>query len=263
MPHHTKPTSYGSLSMRTAAGKTPSQIVALILIGLFAAVGCVHTKANPPPRQNPPPTALRPNPIFSTPMPDPGPRPVSQNPTGSLWAQGNGRSLFKDIKATKVGDLITITVSEESKASKSATTKTSRDKSLSAQADFAGVSGGSSAKVGNFSFGPLEGTFKNGFNGQGATSKEDSMAAYMTATVTDIAPNGNLIIRGTRWTQVNNEMQQIVLEGVVRPTDVTRNNTVLSQNVAEAKIFFVGKGPVTQHQKPGWALRLFDMISPF
>lgn len=196
-------------------------------------------------------------------MPEAGPKPVSQNPTGSLWPQGNGSSLFKDIKAHKVGDLLTITVSEQSKASKTSTTQTSRDKKYAAQADFAGVSGQTGPKVGTFSFGPLDATFKSGFNGQGATSKEDSMTAYMTATVVDIAPNGNLLIRGTRWTQVNNEMQQIVVEGVVRPTDITRNNTVLSQNVAEAKIFFVGKGPVTQHQKPGWALQLFDLVSPF
>jgi len=261
MSHQTDGTTFVSLLAKTHSGKVASRVTLLVLLGLFGVAACVHTKANPLPP--PPPLALKPNPIFSTPMPDPGPRPVSQNPTGSLWAQGNGRSLFKDIKANKVGDLLTITVSEESKASKTATTQTSRDKSLSAQADFAGVAGGGSTKVGDFSFGPLEGKFKNGFNGQGATSKEDSMSAYMTATVMDIAPNGNLMIRGTRWTQVNNEMQQIVLEGVVRPTDVTRNNTVLSQNVAEAKIFFVGKGPVTQHQKPGWAMRLFDMISPF
>jgi flagellar L-ring protein precursor FlgH len=100
----------------------------------------------------------------------------------------------------------------------------------------------------------------------GLTAQDQNQSVRITtvtATVVDVSPGGNLVIRGTRWTQVNNEMQQIVLEGVVRPTDVTRNNTVLSQNVGEAKIFFVGKGPLTQHQKPGWALQLFDLISPF
>lgn len=234
-----------------------------LLLGLIAVTflsACIHTRTNPPAVATP--VALKPNPLFATPMPAPGPKPFAANPTGSLWPQGNG-SLFKDVKATKIGDLLTITVSEESKASKSASTQTSRDKSLSGQLDFAGVSGGGGAKVGDFSMGPLEGKFKNGFNGTGATSKEDSMTAYMTATVVDIAPNGNLLIRGSRWTQVNNEMQQIVLEGVVRPADITRHNTVLSQNVAEAKISFIGKGPVTQHQRPGWAVRLFDLISPF
>ena len=78
------------------------------------------------------------------------------------------------------------------------------------------------------------------------------MTAYMTATVIDVLPSGNLLIRGSRWTKVNDELQQIVLEGVVRPVDISTNNTVLSQNVAEAKIYLLGKGPVTQYQKPGW-----------
>ncbi|NLI81092.1 MAG: flagellar basal body L-ring protein FlgH [Deltaproteobacteria bacterium] len=244
-------------SLRRAAWSLLPGLACIILLP-----SCIHTRTNPPPSVAAAPVQVKPNPLFTTPMPPPGPRPIAQSPNGSLWPQGNV-SLFKDIKASKIGDLITITVSEESKASKSATTQTSRDKTLSAQMDFAGVAGGGSTKVGDFSMGPLEGKFKNGFNGTGATSKEDSMTAYMTATVVDVAPNGNLIIRGSRWTQVNNEMQQIVLEGVVRPTDVTRHNTVLSQNVAEARISFVGKGPLTQHQKPGWAMRLIDLISPF
>ena len=99
--------------------------------------------------------------------------------------------------------------------------------------------------------------------GDGATSQTDSMTAYMTATVVDILPSGNFLIRGSRWTKVNDELQQIVLEGVIRPADINSNNTVLSQNVAEAKIFLLGKGPVTQYQKPGWLGQLWDFVSPF
>ncbi|MFZ0946280.1 MAG: flagellar basal body L-ring protein FlgH, partial [Syntrophobacteraceae bacterium] len=64
-------------------------------------------------------------------------------------------------------------------------------------------------------------------------------------------------------TKVNDDLQQIVLEGVVRPADINTNNTVLSQNVAEAKIYMLGKGPVTQYSKPGWLGQVFDFISPF
>ncbi len=187
-----------------------------------------------------------------------------QLPSGSLWNQSN-QSLFQDIKARRIGDILTITVSEESTASKEATTQANRGKSFDGSFNFSGAGAGSqvNAPVGAASFGPYSGSFNSTFTGKGATSRADSMSAYMTVTVVGTLPNGNLVIRGSRWTKVNDEMQQIVLEGVVRPMDVTRNNTVLSQNIAEAKIFLVGKGPVSQHQKPGWLLQLLDLVSPF
>lgn len=205
----------------------------------------------------PPPVAPLPPPSLAN-----GPRPVQDTPGGSLWTEASG-SLFKDIKANKVGDILTITVSEESKASKEAQTDTSRAKDLSYAAKFSGMTTGSNKLVPSVDAGTLTGNFSNKTAGQGSTSKTDSMTAYMTATVVDVLPNGNLIIRGSRWTKVNNEMQQIILEGVVRPNDITRSNTVLSQNIADAKIFFEGKGPLTQHQKPGWLMQLFDKVTPF
>jgi flagellar L-ring protein precursor FlgH len=188
---------------------------------------------------------------------------VREVPSGSLW-NDNSSSLYQDIKAKKVGDIVTITVSEESKGTKEATTNTGKDKSLQGQLSFSGVTApGMTSPVGAFSFGPYQGSFKNDFAGKGTTSRTDSISAYMTATVVDVMPNGNLVIRGSRWTKVNDEMQQTVLEGVVRPSDITRNNTVLSQNIADAKIFLVGKGPVSSHQKPGWLGQVIDAILPF
>jgi flagellar L-ring protein FlgH len=108
-----------------------------------------------------------------------------------------------------------------------------------------------------------KGKFDSNFNGSGVTSKSDSMSAYMTATVVEVLPNDNLVIRGSRWTKVNDELQQIVLEGVIRPMDVSRNNEVLSQKISDAKIFFVGKGPVSDKTQPGWFGKLFDVINPF
>lgn len=191
------------------------------------------------------------------------PVPPPPLPTGSLWSAESG-SLYKDIKASEIGDIVTITVVEESKGSKTAATSASRNQDIQGLLKFDGVTAGSSTTpVGNFSVGPYQGQFSKKFNGSGSTSRADSMSAYMTATVIDKLPNGNLVIRGSRWTKVNNDLQQIVLEGVVRPTDITHNNTILSQNIAEAKIFLVGKGPLAKHQKPGWLGQLLDFISPF
>ena len=204
-------------------------------------------------------------PQTAVPMPAAGPPPVSQIPNGSLYTEGKS-SLFQDVKARQIGDVVTITVSESSAASKAATTSTSKTKAFSGNFTFGGAGlnpSGIANPKGQSAMGPYSGTFANTYKGDASTSKTDSMTAYMTATVVDILPNGNMIIRGTRWTSVNNEMQQIVLEGIIRPNDVTATNTIQSQQIADAKIFFVGKGPVSQSQKPGWAAQFLDIISPF
>jgi flagellar L-ring protein precursor FlgH len=198
------------------------------------------------------------------PMPEAGPQPATLASTGAIWNPASG-SLFADVRAAKIGDVVTITVSETSAASKASATSAQKAKTFTGSFSFAGLglgSGGNNTK-GAFSFGPYNGSTNSTFAGTGATSQNDSMTAYMTATVTDVLPNGNLVIRGSRWTKVNDELQQIVLEGVVRPADISRDNTVLSQNVAEAKIFLLGKGPVAQQQKPGWLQQIFDAVSPF
>ncbi len=198
------------------------------------------------------------------PLPEAGPQPASLAPAGSLWAPSSG-SLFADLKATKVGDIVTITVSETSTGSKASATTNSKAQNFNGSLTFGGVGMGAgvSKPTGGFAFGPYNGSFNKNFTGSGATSQTDSLTAYMTATVVDVLPSGNFLIRGSRWTKVNDELQQIVLEGVIRPADINSNNTVLSQNVAEAKIYMIGKGPVTQYQKPGWLGQLWDFISPF
>ncbi len=183
-------------------------------------------------------------------------------PSGSLWSRRDD-SPFQDIKARKVGDIVTIMVSEQSKASKSASTKTSRGKAFSGEANFLGLSTPTKTILRPLNPTEYEFSFDNTFKGDGSTSKADTMSAYMTATVVQILPNGNLVIRGSRWTKVNDELQEIVLEGIIRPMDISRDNTILSQNIADAKIFFVGKGPVSRHQKPGFLGQLIDLVIPF
>jgi flagellar L-ring protein precursor FlgH len=170
--------------------------------------------------------------------------------------------MFEDLKAKRVGDTVTITVSEQSDASKEAKTTTGRAKDNSADISFAGLTAGSTNVLGAMKTG-YTGKFDNNFKGTGVTTKTDKMTAYMSATVIDVLPNGNLLIRGSRWTKVNDELQQMVLEGVVRPVDISSRNEILSQRIADAKIFIVGKGPVSTQQKPGWLGQLFDIINPF
>ncbi len=223
--------------------------------------GCATPPAPAPSVMTPPP----PPPMTQAQMAAPRPGDIREAATGSIWTERSG-SLFEDHRARKVGDILTITVVEESKGTKEASTKANKDKSLEGSFKFGGASAGASgtsSPVGAFSFGPYQGQFKNDFAGKGSTSRADSMSAYMTATVVDVLPNGNLLIRGSRWTKVNDEMQQTILEGIVRPIDISRNNTIQSQHIAEAKIFLVGKGPVSKHQKPGWLSQFIDAVNPF
>ncbi len=245
-----------------AIGNTAAiRFVSAALLVLILS-GCAAMQPNKAPAS----PLTPPKPVLSPvlPLPEAGPQPASLAPTGSLWAPSSG-SLFADLKASKVGDIVTITVSETSAASKASATTNSKAQNFTGSFTFGGVGVGSNVSnpSGGLSFGPYNGAFNKTFAGSGATSQTDSMTAYMTATVVDVLPSGNFLIRGSRWTMVNDELQQIVLEGVIRPADINSNNTVLSQNVAEAKIFLLGKGPVTQYQKPGWLGQVWDFISPF
>ncbi len=235
-------------------------LICFSLVVLSVLSACSSTGKPPAPN---PSVAAQPCPTSGPPAPAAHVAAIAPQPTGSVWTPRNG-TLFQDIKARDIGDIITITVVEQSTGSKTAATNTSRNSDLQGSFKFDGVStGATGSPVGAFSFGPYQAQFSNKFNGAGTTTRTDDMSAYMTATVVDRLPNGNLVIRGSRWTKVNNDMQQIVLEGVVRPTDITRENTVLSQNIAEAKIFLVGKGPLAKQQKPGWFGQIVDFISPF
>jgi flagellar L-ring protein precursor FlgH len=85
----------------------------------------------------------------------------------------------------------------------------------------------------------------------------------MSAIVTQVLPNGNLVIEGKRLVRVNNEEQVMILSGVIRPRDVAADNSILSTLVADAKIFYSGEGVIADKQRPGWLSRGLDKFSPF
>lgn len=233
-----------------------------VAVLLLLVSGCASMGAQKGPNPSITPPTLMSNP---QPLPAAGAPPASLAPTGSLWRPGDS-SLFADVKAHSVGDLVTITVSETSTGSNTAATSASKASTSQGSIAFSGVGIGASGVAnpkGSFSLGPYNTSFSRTFAGTGSTTRADSVTAYMTATVVAVLPNGNLVIRGTRWTKVNDELQQIVLEGVIRPVDISDSNTILSQDVAEAKIFMLGKGPVSQYQKPGWLEQIWNVISPF
>ena len=222
--------------------------VSLIFV---VGVGCVQT---PKPARTPQELAREYAPI-------PSPR---QPEEGSLWAEGTSLNPYSDVKASRVGDIVTISVVESAQASKNATTKSARDSSL--EANWTGVF---ETLAKNFTVGgaalPNSNTinFANAFDGQGQTTRSSSMTAYLTARVLQVFPNGQMVVRGAREVQVNNETQYIFVQGVIRPEDISSNNIILSTYIADARIELTGYGSVSDTQQPGWMTRALNWVWPF
>ncbi len=182
---------------------------------------------------------------------------------GSLWEPDNGRAfMFEDRRASRIGDIVIVQIVEQHSGSKSANTKSDRSTSF-----------GASAGGGFFDLTDLLGDFRNLFNaevsssnefeGDGSTSREDSLTGTIAAQVVEVFPNGDLRIKGKRQVKVNSETQTMMIKGIVRRIDLDTQNTVLSSAVANADISYTGLGAVDDVQTPGWAVRAFNWITPF
>jgi len=185
---------------------------------------------------------------------------------GSLWQDsGPLGDLFIDPKARHVGDIVTIKVAESSKASNQADTNTGRSSSISAGIEnFFNLEKDYPSSHSFFNpFGKVTADFKSAFDGKGSTTRSGDLSAYITARVTEVFPNGNLRIKGSKEVTVNNERQFITLSGIVRPRDITPNNVVLSTYVCDASIAYSGMGVIDERQRPGWMTRMMNTVWPF
>ena len=191
--------------------------------------------------------------------------PPATRTEGSLFSDDLRPDLFTDLRAQNVGDIVTINVVESSKASKQAKTKLGREST---------IGGGVQALLGFESEIPgqastptadglVKGAFTSELNGSGKTTRTESMTAQISARVLKILPNGNLVIRGSREITVNYEKQYIVIQGVIRPQDISPDNTILSNYIADARIDYTGKGDISRQQRQGWLARGINYIWPF
>jgi len=181
---------------------------------------------------------------------------------GSLWQEGNGRAfMFEDLRASRVGDIVTVKIEEQHSGSKTASTQADREST------YDGSFGGSLFGLGSFASPLVDGVEVNAstaseFDGTGSTSREDTLTGTIAARVIEVLQNGDLRIRGRREVTVNSERQTMVLSGIVRPVDVDTSNTVLSSAIANAIITYTGLGVVDDVQRPGWMVRILDWILP-
>lgn len=177
----------------------------------------------------------------------------------SLWAAAD-RSMFADRKAARAGDIVTVVVAESAASSNSQSKKSSRESALEDAVSRFVFSPGLSQRGEMPSMGL---TGKANTSGGGEVSNNQSLSSRAAVLVTDVMPNGNLVIQGVRVVTFSGETQYVVLHGLVRPDDISPANTVLSSNVADAKIEVVFDGALSDAQKRGWLSKVYETLRPF
>jgi flagellar L-ring protein precursor FlgH len=185
-----------------------------------------------------------------------------QTSGGSLYTPaGINSSLFSDLKARHVNDLITIRVVESTTAQSSANAQTNRTSTtdLSVPNFFGLENHNPSIPFGRLVTANTDMKFK----GDGSTQRTGNVLALMSGRVTDVLPNGNMVIEAVKEVKVNNERQVLRLFGVVRPIDVAPNNVVLSGAVANMLLQIDGKGVLSDNLKQGWLFHLLTKVWPF
>lgn len=168
-------------------------------------------------------------------------------------------SLTSDRRASRVNDLITVRVVENIESS--ATADSALDKNSNGSAGVPTLFGletklPSVVDPSNLMSTSSETTFKGG----GTTSRTSMLTATMTARVSEVLPNGDLLLEGVRELDLNGERQVVVLTGIVRAQDVRRSNQVLSTQIAQLRIQYYGRGLMKDNLKPGWLLRIMNKI---
>ncbi len=181
---------------------------------------------------------------------------------GSIWQAGSVSPL-DDYRARKLGDIVTVVIVEEASASKQASTGTKREVGMSASIpNFMGIETTALAdKIDLNSM--VKANTSSDFGGSGTTTRKDVLNATISARVTEVLPNGDLRIEGSRSVRVNNEEQILTLRGTVRPKDINHENMISSAQVADARIAYSGNGVINDRQQPGWLFNFIDKVWPF
>jgi flagellar L-ring protein precursor FlgH len=195
-------------------------------------------------------------------MPMPKPEAVSYN-ANSLWRNGS-RSFFKDQRAHQIGDLLTVTVNITDQANFANETQRSRTASEdSGITDFLGAKllTGKAASVLPGRLLTADGTSTS--DGKGSVQRQESLTTNIAAVVTQLLPNGNMVVEGKQEIRVNFEMRELIVAGIVRPEDIQSDNTIDSSKIAQARIAYGGHGQITDIQQPRYGQQVMDVLLPF
>jgi flagellar L-ring protein precursor FlgH len=208
------------------------------------------------------PAAFQPN----VTMPMPG-EPAVERPPNSLWRPG-ARAFLSDQRASRVGDILTVTINVADAAQLQNTTARSRANTENAQGTamlgYEMIWNRLPGQTGSVNPAGLINAGSNTSNqGAGSVNRAESVSMRVAAVVTQVLPNGNLVIQGSQEMRVNFENRVLQIAGVIRPQDVRSDNQVPYDRIAEARISYGGRGQITDVQQPRWGQQVFDAIFPF
>lgn len=243
---------------------------AILVCGVMAVTGCngqLDSLGRPPPITAPGASL----PVIDPPAPErialrPTPEEYS-NPTlaGSLWRSGP-KSLFGDRRARSVGDILTVVIEIEDTAEISNVTK--RARSGSDQVNVTAAYGlpqiADTILSGSNTLDPgVSAESAQDSSGSGKISREEEITLRLAATVVNVLPNGHMVIRGSQEVRVNFELRDLQIAGIVRPEDISRQNVITYDKIADARISYGGRGQITDLQQPRYGQQIVDLISPF
>lgn len=242
--------------------------ISLILLMLAAANGCaaagriknIGKAPDLSPTENP--AALYGGRAIAMPMPAPSAEAANAN---SLWRAGS-RTFFKDQRARRLGDIVTVVIDINDRARLNNTTERTRDNGETAQIPaFGGLeqtlvdilpSGANASQLVDLSSGST-------VRGEGSVDRREDVELVVAAVVTDVLPNGNLVVAGKQEVRVNNEVRELTVTGVIRPEDISNANRINHTQIAEARISYGGRGQLTDVQQARYGQQLYDILFPF
>jgi flagellar L-ring protein precursor FlgH len=195
-------------------------------------------------------------------MPMPKPEQASYN-ANSLWRNGS-RAFFRDQRAARIGDLLTVTVNITDKANIANETQRSRsNKEDSGITDFIGSKtlGAQGQKILPGRILTADSTASS--DGKGSVNRQEALQTNVAAVVTQVLPNGNLVVEGKQEIRVNFEIRELIVAGIVRPEDIQSDNTIDSSKIAQARIAYGGRGQITDIQQPRYGQQVMDVLLPF
>lgn len=222
----------------------------IAIAGVMLLAGCAST-SQPPVQAN--------DPAFAPVIPDIPREQIAED--GALFRPLMANSLYSDVTARRVGDIITVTLSESTAASKSANTETTKETGIDLQ-PITGL-GGNGVNIGGQSI-QLGIDSTNEFSGDATANQSNSLSGAISVTVVDVMPNQNLVIRGEKWLTLNHGDEYIRLTGIIRPADISPENEIVSTKIANARIQYSGTGSFARAQEKGWLTRFFTSdVWPF
>ena len=197
-------------------------------------------------------------------LPMPTPQIAEDNPN-SLWRAG-AKAFFKDHRAKEIGDVLTVKLALSDSATLANKTERERDDSedtnitqlLGLEAEFSKVLPQAVSAASLLSFDNAHET-----KGEGNIDRSEEIKLTFAAVVTQILPNGSLVIVGRQEILVNSELRELMVTGVIRPSDIDSDNTISHEKIAEMRVAYGGSGTISQLQQPRWGTQIWDIIFPF